>query len=125
MSGDELSRAVSRLVNQVGHWTPERWSRPAAGAGPDAGTRADLVYGLVQRVADRAAHAEAVPRRLVPRLDSNLALPDQLRVVTADLVAATPPPDVLAIAIADVTTTHDLLSGSGADSPEMGPSGAS
>lgn len=117
MSGDELSRAVSRLVNQVGHWTPERWSRPATGAGHDAGTRADLVYGLVQRIADRAADAEALPRRVVPRLESNLALPDQLRVVTADLVAAAPPPDALEIAVADVTTIHALLSGSAAGSP--------
>jgi hypothetical protein len=113
MSGDELSRAVSHLVNQVGHWTPERWSRPAAGAGPEARTRADLVYGLVQRIADRAADAEVVPRRMVPRLDSNLALPDQLRVVAADLVAAGPLPDVVATAAADVAATHGLLTGSG------------
>lgn len=44
----------------------------------------------MQEVADLAADAEGQPRRPVPRLDNDLALPDQLRVVAADLVAAAP-----------------------------------
>lgn len=56
--------------------------------GPAGVPRADLLHGLVQEVADLAADAEGQPRRPVPRLDNDLALPDQLRVVAADLVAA-------------------------------------
>lgn len=51
-------------------------------------SRADLVYGLVQRLADRAADAERRERRAVPRLD-DVVLPDQLRVMRDDLLAAT------------------------------------
>ena len=54
-------------------------------------SRADLVHRLVQEIANLAADAEGEPRRAVPRLDNDLALPDQLRVVAADLVAAGPP----------------------------------
>jgi hypothetical protein len=82
-----LELAVSRLVDQVAHWTPARWSKPAASV---AGTRAEAVHALVQRLADAAAGAEGQPRRPVPRLTNDLALPDQLRVVTADLLAAAP-----------------------------------
>jgi hypothetical protein len=80
----EFARAVSRLVNQVSHWTPPRWAASSA----SGGTRAEVVHALVQRIADLAADAEGQPRRPVPRLDSDLALPDQLRVVAADLLAA-------------------------------------
>jgi hypothetical protein len=82
-----LELAVSRLVNQVAHWTPARWSKPVASG---AGTRADAMHALVQRLADAAADAEGSPQRPVPRLANDLALPDQLRVVSADLIAADP-----------------------------------
>lgn len=118
MSADELIRVVDRLVRQVGHWAQPRWAvplddAPAAGTDPPGSTlratRADLMYGLVQRIADRAADAEGQPRRHVPRLDNDLALPDQLRVVTADLVAADPPAAVLAEAAAEVAATRSRL----------------
>jgi hypothetical protein len=80
----EFELAVDRLVNRVSHWTPPRWA--AATASGD-GSRADVMYALVQRVADLAADAEGQPRRRVPRLDNALALPDQLRVVARDLAA--------------------------------------
>jgi hypothetical protein len=67
------------------------------------------VYGLVQRFADWAADLEGQPRRAVPRLDSDLALRDQLRVVAADLVATTPPPDVAAAALAAVDAARQTL----------------
>lgn len=104
--GEELERAVGLLVNQVGHWQPPRWAAPPA---VGDGSRADLVHRLTQDLADLAADAEGQPHRAVPRLDNDLALPDQLRVVTADLVAAGPTPDVLARAAAAVTTTRRAL----------------
>jgi hypothetical protein len=82
-----LELAVARLVNQVAHWTPVRWSKPTAAG---TGTRADAMHALVQHLADEAAQAEGGPSRPVPRLLNDLALPDQLRVVSADLIAADP-----------------------------------
>jgi hypothetical protein len=93
-------------VNQVSHWTPGRWSRTA----PVGVSRAELVHGLVQRLADWTADQEGRPRRAVPRLGSDLALPDQLRVVVSDLVAAAPPADVCAAAAAAVDETRQALS---------------
>jgi hypothetical protein len=106
MSADELSRAVDLLNRQVGHWLPPRWAAPAA-AGNAA--RADLVHRLVQQVANLAADAEGEPRRPVPRLDNDLALPDQLRVVAADLLAANAPGELLTAAAAEVTATRKIL----------------
>jgi hypothetical protein len=83
----QLADAVDRLVSRVSHWTPSRWAASSR-SGP---ARAEIVYGLVQRVADRAADAEGQPRRVVPRLPSDLALPDQLRVVSADLLTFADP----------------------------------
>ncbi|MEU2661783.1 hypothetical protein [Micromonospora sp. NPDC007220] len=106
MGGGELGRAVELLVRQVGHWQQPRWAATAAGGNV---SRADLVHRLVQEIANLAADVEGGPRRTVPRLDNDLALPDQLRVVAADLVAAAPPPEVLARAAAEVTATRDVL----------------
>ncbi|SCL18999.1 hypothetical protein GA0074694_2537 [Micromonospora inyonensis] len=111
VSGDpgpntELEQAVELLVRQVGHWQPPRWSALAADGNV---SRADLVHKLVQEVANLAADAEGQPRRTVPRLDNDLALPDQLRVVAADLVAAAPAPEALARAAAEVTATRTAL----------------
>jgi hypothetical protein len=77
---DELTAAVRKFVGQVSHWTPSRW----AASSPSGATRADQVFDLVQRLA-----AMTTPRR-VPRLDNDLALPDQLRVVAADVLADAP-----------------------------------
>jgi len=98
-AADAFLGAVGRLVNRVGHWTPPRWAASSA-SGP--GSRADVVYALVQRLADAAADAEGRPRRRVPRLDNDLALPDQLRVLAADLLAADPAEPVLRAAADDV-----------------------
>lgn len=81
---EELDRRVTRLIGTVAHWAPPRWAAPVA-AGP---SRAEVVHGLVQRVADLAARAEGGPSRPVPVLDNDLTLPYQLRVVTDDLLAA-------------------------------------
>ncbi len=104
--GEELTRAVDRLVGQVAHWEPARWS---TGTSPAPGeSRADRVYALAQRLADRGADAEGRARRPVPRL-ADQVLPDQLRVLAADLIAADPPPPVLSDATADVRETHHHL----------------
>ncbi|WP_420118856.1 hypothetical protein [Micromonospora sp.] len=106
MSAAELDRAVTSLVRQVGHWQQPRWAAVAAGGNV---SRADLVHKLVQEVADLAADAEGGPRRDVPRLAHPMALPDQLRVVAADLVAAGPPEAVRAGAAALVAATRGAL----------------
>lgn len=88
-----LSAAVGRLVNRTAHWTPARWAVPVEGR---AGrTRADEVFALVQRLAELGAAAEGRPHRAVPRLDTDLGLLDQVRVLTADLLAAEPPQSLL------------------------------
>ena len=73
-----LAREARSLVDRLRVWTPARWAAEA----PPYGTRADLVHHLAQWLADRAGEA---PVRL-PRLDSDLALPDQLAVTADDLV---------------------------------------
>jgi hypothetical protein len=73
-------------------------------------SRAERVHDLVQRLADAAADADGTPRHVVPRLDNDLALPDQLRVVAADvLTACAARPDVLADLVSAVRTTSDTL----------------
>ncbi|WP_240742019.1 hypothetical protein [Micromonospora zingiberis] len=94
------------MVRQVGHWQQPRWSAVAAGGNV---ARGDLVHRLVQEIANLTADAEGQPRRDVPRLDNDLALPDQLRVVAADLLAAGPPAEVLARAAAQVAATRAAL----------------
>jgi hypothetical protein len=75
----DLTTAVDRLVRQVQHWTPARWARDDRGA---------RVHHLLQALADAAADATGEVRRAVPRLDNDLAIPDQLRVLGADAAAA-------------------------------------
>jgi hypothetical protein len=78
----EFRTSVDRLLTRIGHWDQGRWA---------ANGRADAVYALVQRLADRAADAEGRDRRPVPR-ESDLILPDQLRVMADDLLAAAEEP---------------------------------
>ncbi|WP_422773296.1 hypothetical protein ACN28C_10445 [Plantactinospora sp. WMMC1484] len=103
---EPLSRQLDLLVRQVGHWTPPRWAAPGRSGGP---ARGDRVHRLVQFLADLGADAAGEPRRSVPRLENDLALPDQLRVVVADLVAVDPPEPVLAGAAAEVAATRQAL----------------
>ena len=77
-AGELLAREARSLVERLRVWTPARWAAEA----PPYGTRADLVHHLAQWLARRAGEA---PVRL-PRLDSDLALPDQLAVTADDLV---------------------------------------
>jgi hypothetical protein len=105
-STESLARQVDLLVRQVGHWTAPRWAAPAT-AGNSA--RGDLLHRLVQLLANLAADTAGERRRTVPRLENDLALPDQLRVVAADLIAADPPAVVLAEAEAEVSATRQAL----------------
>ncbi|WP_433531521.1 hypothetical protein ACQPYA_05325 [Micromonospora sp. CA-263727] len=102
----DVGRGVELLVRQVGHWQQPRWSAIASGGNV---SRADLVHRLVQEIANLAADAEGEPRRTVPRLDNDMALPDQLRVVAADLLAADPTDQILARAATEVTATRTAL----------------
>jgi hypothetical protein len=106
MSANELRRVVDLLLRQVGHWTAARWAAPAA-AGDTP--RRELMHRLVQQIADLDADVEGQPRRAVPWLDNDLALPDQLRVVTADLIAAGPSAAVLTAAVDRVRATRSAL----------------
>jgi len=106
MSAAELSEVVQLLVRQVGYWEAPRW---AATATTGNVARSDLVHRLVQEIANLAAEAEGEPRRSVPRLEHDTTLPDQLRVVAADLLAAGAPAETLARAAAEVAATRRAL----------------
>jgi hypothetical protein len=97
LTDSDFARAVQRLLDRTSHWTPARWAQR---------DRAESVHALVQRLADAGAVAEGRPTRPVPRLASDLALPDQLRVVAADLVAAGAESPALTEAVR--ATTRDL-----------------
>ena len=92
----DFAASIDRLLTQVRHWEEARWAAPAGER-----TKADSAYGVVQRLADLGAEAEGRAARDVPRLH-DLVLPDQLRVVADDLLAAAPPEAVLAQAAAAV-----------------------
>jgi hypothetical protein len=125
VSSDDFATSVERLLNQVGHWEQSRWWAPARGgvrssvpAGSPVAARAvpagsrqtkgDSVYALVQRLADLAADAEGHPRRPVPR-PGDLALPDQVRVMSDDLIAAAPSDEALRLATDDVNATRHTV----------------
>jgi hypothetical protein len=105
MTTDELAIETRRLVDRVSTWTPPRW---AASTASGSGTRADRFFALIQELADSAADAEGQPRRVVPRLSPDTALPDQLRVIVADLIAAGDEAR-LAVAARRVQTTKRAL----------------
>jgi hypothetical protein len=121
-------------VTRVGHWTPQRWAKAPKAKTPDAevphaevphaevphaevvqtavsegSTRADLMFRLVQRLADLAAEAEGRTRRPVPRLDNDLALVDQVRVMVQDLQRAPAPPPLLVRAALAIDATARAL----------------
>ncbi len=86
MSAEVLRRESASLVARLRLWTPARWAAAASdGALPAPGTRGDLVFHLATCFARRAG----APAEL-PRLDNDLALPDQLAVTADDLVRTGP-----------------------------------
>jgi hypothetical protein len=82
-------------VRRVGHWPAARWA--VATHGTATRSRGDVVFELVQRLADIEADACGRERRAVPRLDSDAAITDQLRVMVADLADCPGAPLVAAI----------------------------
>jgi hypothetical protein len=79
----DFATSIDRLLTQVRHWEQPRWRGPA-----------DRTYALVQLLADLSADAEGQPRRPVPR-EHDMILPDQIRVMADDLIAAAPSAAVL------------------------------
>ena len=99
----DFATSVERLLTQVRHWEETRWASSAG-----VGTKGDLAYGLVQRLADLGAEAENRAPREVPRAH-DLVLPDQLRVVADDIIAAEPSADLLTRATAAVNEARQAL----------------
>jgi hypothetical protein len=100
----DFATSIDRLLNLVHHWAETRWSAPSG-----TGSRAEMVYTLVQRLADLGAEAEHRPPRPVPRAHC-LVLPDQLRVMADDILAAGPSDDLLARATTEVDRVRQALS---------------
>jgi hypothetical protein len=99
-----FATSVDRLIKQIAHWEQARWWSRVEGSK----TRGDLVYALVQRLADLGADAERRPHRPVPRL-TDLALTDQLRVMADDLLAADAGEDLLRRGTEDVDALRRAL----------------
>ena len=103
---DLLRRESRSLVQRLRLWTATRY----AAAAPPFPTRGALVHHLAQTLADLAADLEGAPRRTLPRLDTDLALADQLAVTSDDLVRAAPGPELAASATCHLLLhRHDLL----------------
>ena len=100
-----FGREAQRVISAVAHWTPARWRIP----GPSGHDRAAAVARLVQTLADLGAAAEHRPPKTVPRLANDAVLPDQLRVVAADLIAAEPGAELLAKADAAIKDARAVL----------------
>lgn len=98
---------AERVAGQVAGWGPARWraTTPASGAR----TRREVLYELVQHLADLCADLEGRERRRVPRLENDYALPDQLRVVAADLESAGPDEVTADKAVTALRETHRVI----------------
>jgi len=86
---DELRRVTQLVLNQVSHWTPARW-----------GDRGDELHDLLQRMAG--------PSHKLPRLSDHV-LPDQLRVVVAELLESADGSADISRAVADLKAFRGKL----------------
>ena len=77
-----LAREAASFVARLRLFTPARW----AAAGPAGGTRGDVVHHLASAYVVAAAETTLA----LPRLESDLVLPDQLAVTADDLVRLDP-----------------------------------
>ena len=80
-----LDREARALVQRLRVWTSTRW----AAAARTGLTRGDLAHHLASVLAEAGSAPVALPR-----LASDLALPDQLAVTAADLVRSGPSDEV-------------------------------
>ncbi len=80
---------------------------PATAAG--AVTRAEAMFALIQTLADLGADAESRAHLRVSRLDNDLALVDQVRVMVLDLLRSSAPDALLDRAVTAITTTAASL----------------
>ncbi|MGH3662843.1 MAG: hypothetical protein ACRDT8_01080 [Micromonosporaceae bacterium] len=99
---------MKRLIGQVMHWSPSQWGAATSVSGQ---SRADAMHVLAQRIADLAAASEGQPRRDVPRLSNDMALPDQLWVLTSDLLRTDPDRATVASAMGAVSDARAALWG--------------
>ncbi|GAA4905014.1 hypothetical protein LX16_3586 [Stackebrandtia albiflava] len=106
---ETIGRESRRVVHGVAHWSPARWRTPALDG---EGDRAQVMRTLVQTLADLAAQAEGEPSRTVPPPEHDTVLPDQLTVITADLVAARPGPEQCDLAAGAIRVARAGLFGS-------------
>lgn len=109
MTAQRLRSETDRLLDRVTVWTPGRWAAAVVPGDAGAANGGELVHRLVQRLADLAADAERLPRRTVPRLEHDLGLPDQLRVLSHDLLTTGAADAVLAAAAGEVAATRRRL----------------
>jgi hypothetical protein len=93
----DFATSTDRLLNQVRHWEQPRWSR-----------HGDQTFALVQLLADLTADTAGLPHRPVPR-EHDMVLPDQIRVMVDDLLAADPSDEVLATATEAVDALRATL----------------
>ena len=106
MTSEDFAVSVERLLKQVGHWEQSRWS--ATVQAPATHSRAEVVHGLAQQLADLAADAEGNPRRPVPRV-GDLTLPDQVKVTADDLFLAGVSDDAFKLATDKVNAVRRAL----------------
>ena len=106
MTAPLLSREAMSLVARLRLWTPARWAAAAPDDATPAGTRADLVFHLADAYAQQAGAPVALPR-----LSSDLALPDQLAVTADELARTDPGPQQLVDAVAHLLLHRDHLLG--------------
>jgi len=98
---------AERVAGQVAGWGPARWRATTSASG--ARTRREVLYELVQHLADLCADLEDRERRSVPHLENDYALPDQLRVVAADLDSAGPDELTADKALVALRETHSVI----------------
>jgi len=106
VTSEVLRRESASLVARLRLWTPARWSAAAPDEARVAGSRGDLVFHLAASYA-RLAGAPV----LLPRLDSDLALPDQLAVTGGDLARSAPSAGQVVDAVTHLLSHREHLLG--------------
>ncbi len=101
-----LVRESASLVGRLRLWTPARWDACCPEEAQLPGTRADLVFHLATTFA-----ALAGAPRTMPRLDSDLALPDQLAVTGDELARSGPGAEQVVDAVAHLLLHREHLLG--------------